>query len=497
MTDADHNPGRYVYDVAGVQAIDRAAIHEAGIPGYELMTRAAGYALDVALAEFPGSDSWVVLCGGGNNAGDGYALARLAARRGLDVSVRHVSDPDRLTGAAATAWRDCVAAGVPIGAFDGALPGAAGLLVDGLLGSGLARDVAGQYAAAVAAVNDHPAPVLALDIPTGVHGDTGKVLGSAVRADVTVTFVGQKLGLYLAGGPDACGRLVFHDLDIPASCYDAATPVLRRIGMADVASALPPRHRQAHKGDFGHVVIVGGAPGMPGAVRLAGEAALRCGAGRVSIATHPQHAGALPAGRPELMCHAVTEPAELAALLQTATVVALGPGLGRDEWSRRLFAAARDVQLPSVVDADGLNLLAEAPDSRADRVLTPHPGEAGRLLGCTARAVQADRRGALDDLIGRYGGAVVLKGCASLVGVAAKMPWLSTAGNPGMATAGTGDVLTGVVAALLAQGLDAELAAVVGVAVHARAGDVAAQSGGERGLLASDLLAELRPWVNP
>ncbi len=492
---AEEPPQAGIYAVADVRRIDRAAI-DGGIDGYELMCRAGRFALDTGLAEFGDGGRWLVLCGAGNNAGDGYVVARLARERGIDARVRYLSLPDRLDGDAARAFSDARTAGVPIEAFDGALDAGADLLVDALLGSGLDRPVAGRYAQAVEAANAHAAPVLALDIPTGLHGDSGATLGTAIDAAATATFVGRKSGLYLGDGPDRCGRLCYSSLDVPDSAFSACRPLMRLIPADLAARALPPRRLTSHKGDFGHVLLLGGGPGMPGAARLAGEAALRAGAGRVTAAVHPANAAAIPATRPELMCHAVGDVAAVEALLPSATVLALGPGLGRSDWSREVFAAARAADLPMVIDADGLNLLAAAPDRRERRILTPHPGEAGRLLQRSAAEVQRDRLGALADLEECYGGCIVLKGHMTLVSRPGRAPWLCTAGNPGMATAGMGDVLTGIVAGLLAQGLDTPTAAAVAVDVHARAADVAA-AGGQRGLLASDLLAELRPRMNP
>lgn len=492
----EHATALPVYSVQGVRDIDRAAIDGAGIAGYALMTRAARYAFDVARAEFPGSGRWQVLCGGGNNGGDGYVLARLAHEAGIGVEVRTLTDPDRLSGDAATAHRDYVAAGGRIGPWQDALDGDADLLVDAMLGSGLSREVGGRYRGAVAACNAHPAPILALDVPTGLNGDSGAVMGAAIDADATVTFVGLKTGLYLGAGPDRAGRLHFSALGVPASAREGVTPELRILTAAGVAARLPRRPRQSHKGDFGHVLVVGGAAGMPGSVRLAGEAALRAGAGLVSVATAAANAAVVPAGRPELMCHAIERAADLEPLLEAATVVALGPGLGRGAWSEDVFAAAAAGGARQVVDADGLNLLATRPGRRDERVLTPHPGEAARLLGVSAAEVQADRRAAVRELERRYGGTIVLKGCGTLTSSADGAPWLCPSGNPGMASAGMGDILTGIIAGLLAQGLDTGMAAAIGVHVHARAGDVAATAG-ERGLIATEVLKELRPWLNP
>lgn len=494
-TSRDSSSANTVYSVAEVRAIDHAAIHGAGIDGFTLMTRAAGAALDYALNRFSSARRWQVICGGGNNAGDGYVLARLAAERGIDVSLLTLVEPATLKGDALTASTGFLASGGTAGPWSGDIDPDADLLIDALLGSGLERDVGGRFADVVAAMNAHDAPVLALDIPTGLHGDSGAVMGCAVRAQSTVTFVGLKTGLFMREGPAHSGDLHFADLEIPNDCREAQPGVLRRLPDDRARSLLPPRDRNAHKGDFGHVLIVGGGPGMPGAVRLAGEAALRSGAGMVSIATHPSHLAAVMAGRPELMCHGVSAAEDLGTLLGSATTVALGPGLGRSDWAQDLFAAVTGTALPLVLDADALNMLADHPQRNDDWILTPHPGEAGRLLGIGNAAVQADRLQALEQLKERYAGTVILKGMGTLSTSPTGLPWLCTDGNPGMASPGMGDVLTGIVASLRAQGLAAEMAAALGVGIHARAGDRAATAG-ERGLLASDLIAELRPLVN-
>jgi NAD(P)H-hydrate epimerase len=348
----------------------------------------------------------------------------------------------------------------------------------------------------VEAINAHASPVLAIDIPSGLDGDSGAIRGTVVRADLTVTFVGLKTGLFLQDGPDCVGELRFSDLQIPGKCYDDAEVLLRRIDYDAFLCELPARKRSAHKGDFGHLLLVGGGPGMPGAVRLAGEAALRSGAGLVSVATHPSHAAAISTGRPELMCHAVDKLSDLKPLLDKVDTLAIGPGLGTDKWGLGLFDEIVKSDLPTVVDADALNLLADSPLRRDNWILTPHPGEAARLLGTTAAAIQEDRLSAIDELSNKYGGTIVLKGAGSLVSSQGGPPWITTAGNPGMASPGMGDVLTGVIAAFLAQGMSFEQASTFGVEIHARAGDVAAKTG-QRGLIASDVLRELRPLVNP
>jgi len=484
-----------IYSVATVREIDRTAIEEKGVPGYTLMTRAGSVSVAETMAAFPDARSWQVICGAGNNAGDGYVVARLAADAGITVSVLAVTSPAALVGDAATAYADFIAAGGLVSAWDGNLDPAAMLIVDALLGSGLMRDVEGDFAAAVGVINGAGLPIVALDIPTGLNGDTGAVMGDAVRADLTVTFVGLKQGLFLGRGPAFRGDLRFSDLEIEPSCYAGKPLELQRISAERAASLLPRRSRTAHKGDFGHVLVVGGGVGMPGAVVLCGEAALRAGAGRVSVATDTSHAAAVVNDRPELMAKGINGATDLENLLSNSDVIAVGPGLGRSEWANELMQRIQNEQHASVWDADALNWLAEHPDHCENRIITPHPGEAATLLGISTADIQADRRAAVEQLQQRYGGVAVLKGAGSLIKSAQGVPWISTSGNPGMAAPGMGDVLTGIIAAMLGQGLSLPDAATTGVEIHAEIGDLAALNG-ERGMMASDLLAELRNVVN-
>ncbi len=485
-----------IYSVESVRRIDRVAINQGGISGYALMTRAAQAALEETRRKFPKAQRWQILCGPGNNGGDGYVLARLAGQQGIQVSVLAATSPESLAGDARTACLDLAAEGGTVGEWHGSLDPEAELLVDALFGSGLNLDVDGRYSDIVEAINSHTAPVVALDIPTGLNGDNGTIMGKAVAADLTVTFVALKSGLFLGAAPKCVGELTFAGLGIPPACMQDVTPALRRIESTVLRQALPPRAANAHKGDFGHLVLIGGNPGMPGAIRLAGMAALRCGAGRVTIATHPSNVTPIASDCPELMFHAIDKAADLATVLQRADTLGIGPGLGTGDFGRSLLDLALHAGLPTVIDADALTLLAGRESQLENCVLTPHPGEAARLLACSTAEIQRDRPGAARELQKRYGGTVVLKGAGSLVTTGAGPCWVCTAGNPGMAAAGMGDVLTGIIAALLAQQLSAEMAAVCGVLLHAMAGDAAAMRG-QRGMLASDLLAELRTCVNP
>ena len=484
-----------LYSVAQVRDIDARAI-AAGTRGYTLMKRAGEGALRVLRSRWPTAMRIAVVCGGGNNGGDGYVLARFAQAAGLAVTVLAAADPAQLKGEAREACSELQASGIPIQPFDPAALRDAELVVDALLGVGAQLPLRPAAAAVVQAMNACGHPVFALDIPSGLDADRG-VADEAVRADATVTFIALKTGLFVGDGPECTGSLYFDALEVETPTQ---RPRLQRLTDSDIAQALPRRPRNAHKSSFGRVLIIGGGAGMPGAVRLAAEAALRVGAGLVTVASLPEHLATIVGGRPELMFHGVTEPAPLRDLVPQSDVVAIGPGLGRTPWARDLFEAVlryRPPTQPLIVDADALNLLAEREDRlRCDHwILTPHPGEAGRLLGITSSEVQANRPAALEHLASRRGGVIVLKGAGTLIASPGSVASLCERGNPGMAIPGMGDVLTGAIAGILAQCRDPGLATRAAVMAHAGAGDTLAR-GGERGLLAGDVARELRNWVN-
>ncbi len=486
-----------LYRAAQVRALDRIASAEFKLPGATLMERAGLACFARLTARWPAARSVGVLCGVGNNGGDGFVIARLAHAAGLQVCVRQVGELDKIHGDALNAMQRLQAAGVLVAAWNAAALPACDVWVDALFGTGLNVAVTGVWRAAISALNTSGRPIISVDIPSGLDADTGHVWGDAVRATTTLTFIGLKPGLLTGAGPDHCGALCFDALGIPAQVVAREPPSATRISHAWAQARLPPpRLRSAHKGHFGHVAILGGDHGMSGAARLAGEAAARVGAGLVSIATRPEHAALLSMARPEMMCHGVTHAAEVRGVLARASVAVIGPGLGQSAWARTLFGQLLDANLPCVVDADALNLLAAEPVRREHWILTPHPGEAARLLNASAAQVQRDRFAAARALQNKYGGVVVLKGAGTLVVAPDSAVYVCDAGNPGMASGGMGDVLTGVIAGLLAQGLSLTHAACVGVHVHATAADCAAREG-ERGLLASDVLAQLRANVNP
>ena len=492
-----------LYRARDVRALDRLAIEAAGIPGIELMERAGLSSFRVLRERWPAARRVTVVAGPGNNGGDGFVVARLAAREGLSVRVHLCADAARIGGDAGTAYRRMLAGGsapvpAPILAPDPDCIEDADVLVDALFGTGLARAVSGPAAQAIGAMNATPAPVLALDLPSGIHADTGRVLGCAVRAAATVSFIGLNQGLFTHEGRACAGTIAYRDLGVPASVYAQIEASARRVAFEDCVGWIGPRRRDAHKGRFGHVLVVGGDHGFAGAARLAGEAAGRTGAGLVSVATRPEHVGALVGARPELMVHGVESPRDLDPLVERASVVAVGPGLGRGRGGASLLARVVASERPLVIDADAINLLASGatawPQGAAERTVvhTPHPGEAARVLGVSAEAIEADRFSAVRALVQAHPGTWLLKGAGTVVAEPGAVPRVCEGGNPGMASGGMGDVLTGVVAALLAQGCRGLDAASAGACLHAAAADVAA-AGGERGLLAGDVVAALRP----
>lgn len=481
--------------------MDRVAIESYGMDSYLLMTRAAQDSFEVLRSAWPEARSIGVVCGAGNNAGDGYVLARLAMDAGWVVGVMAVHAPDKLTGDARRAHEDYCARGGRVTALDvDSLP-VADVVVDALLGTGLSRDLNGAYLEAVRWCNRSNVPVLSLDVPSGLNAQSGFATPEAVQAEVTVTFIAAKIGLYTSDAPRHCGRVVLRDLDVPDEVRARYAPVSRLLDDHDLGRCLVPRRADAHKGQHGRVLIIGGDQSMSGAVALAGGAALRSGAGTVTVACHPDSRTAVASFMPELMCVGVRTKEELTELLAACDVVALGPGLGRGTWGQEMFGAVASHSLPTVVDADGLRWLAtgEVQSSANPRIFTPHPGEAAGLLSCTTADIQADRLQTASFIASRYGGATVLKGAGSVVASRQGELALCAAGNPGMATAGSGDVLTGIAAGLWAQQPDRTRrefeVLCAAVLVHARAGDAAAAAG-ERGLIATDILANVRACIN-
>ncbi|MDH5408046.1 MAG: NAD(P)H-hydrate dehydratase [Gammaproteobacteria bacterium] len=486
-----------LFSAQQVRELDQCAIEKHNIPGATLMERAGEAAFNVLRQSWPQAQKILLLCGTGNNGGDGYVIARLARQQGLVVSLYQIGDADRLKGDAKLMAERL--AETDVVAQTGECPNCRcfDVIVDAMLGTGLHGEVSDHYRQIIEQVNASGTPALAVDTPSGLSADTGAVLGVAIKAEQTITFIGMKQGLLTGDGPEYCGQLHFDDLQIPTAVYDGFEPSAVQLDYTDLIQHLAPRSRSSHKGQHGHVLVIGGEQGFTGALQLAGEAALRTGAGLVSLATRAAHASVINTDRTELMSHGIETAAQLKPLLAKASVIAVGPGLGQSDWAQALFNAALESELPLVVDADALNLLAADPRSQSNWILTPHPGEAARLLGQTSQQVQADRFAAAREIQSKYGGIVVLKGAGTLVQTESGPTGICPYGNPGMATGGMGDVLTGVIAGLCAQDLSLSKSAQLGVCVHSLAADDVVQKTGERGLLASDLMLPIRRRVNP
>ncbi|WP_404401247.1 NAD(P)H-hydrate dehydratase [Idiomarina seosinensis] len=488
----------HLYRPEQVAAGEQQAAEQAGIRMRALMAAAGRAAFEQVQQQAAAGARLAVCCGEGNNGGDGYVIARLAQQSGFRVSVfalkanRQLNDIDNNDAEhARQAWRDTGNQEAPLNTFN-----AAGFdfIVDAVFGTGLSRPLEGELAQWVSAVNAAGVPVLAVDAPSGISADTGAVLGCAIRADWTVTMVALKRGLYTSAGRHYCGEIVLADLAVGHYFEQQQSSDWQLAQKNDCETWLGPRPVHSHKGDFGHVLLVGGQPGMPGAMVLALQAALRCGAGKVSVACHGDNTDIIATSQAEAMVHGIENAEQLKPLLQQATVIVLGPGLGTSRWSRQMFEAVTTSDKPVVIDADGLNLLADSGLSSDRWILTPHPGEAGHLLQQSTKSVEQDRFSAVEAIRSQYGGQILLKGAGSLVATD-RGNFVIARGSPAMASGGMGDTLSGVIGALLAQQMSPAQALIAGSYWHAVAGEIAARSG-VRGTLASDLLVPLRQLVN-
>ncbi|THF62736.1 NAD(P)H-hydrate dehydratase [Pseudothauera rhizosphaerae] len=488
-------PAPPIYPVAGIREIEARVMPGAKPSLMERAGRAAAEDAVRLIIDRPGPI--LVACGPGNNGGDGFVLARHFRQAGREVLAAFADDPARLPPDAAKALADFRASGgEPVSSLPSAPADGWALVVDALFGIGLGRPLTGRHAEWIAALSHLPAPRLALDMPSGLDADTGRVLGTAFRATNTTTFIALKPGLLTLDGPDHAGDVSVQRLDVDAAGW--LEPLGHAVRPSLFSTLLAPRLRNTHKGDYGDAGILGGDAGMCGAALLAARAALWLGAGRVYAGLLDPHAPPVDVARPELMLRpAAALPGHLSAL-------AVGPGLGQSGAAAALLreAIARDV--PLVLDADALNLLAADPALQralagraAPTLITPHPAEAGRLLGRDTAAVQADRVAAALELAARYRAHAVLKGCGSIVACTDGHWYINGSGHPGMASAGMGDVLTGLITALLAQGWPADRALIAAVHLHGAAGDRLAREGiGPVGLSASELVDTARGVFN-
>ena len=493
-------PPTMLYTAESCHRLDRVAADLLGVTGIELMERAGHAAYQEMRRSWPRARNIAVFAGTGNNAGDGFIVARLAHRAGHRVTFALCGDEASLGGDALRAYQELIHTGLRATPVEHLNFQEHDLLIDALFGTGLNREITGPLAQLIDGLNRSGRPVLSLDIPSGLDASSGRVLGVGVRASVTVTFIAHKVGMHTGRGRSFSGRIVLASLGVPVIGEDQVVACAQLLIWNDQPAVLPLRSRHAFKNSFGHVLVIGGDQGFSGAVQLTAHAAARCGAGLTSVATRAEHAGFIAAAQPEIMCRGISHAADLEPLLAKASVIAIGPGLGRSSWAKELFERVIKCGLPMVLDADALNLLAarQSPPrwETGALVFTPHPGEAGRLLGVPASVIENDRIGAIYELRNRYGGSWVLKGAGSLIlGASDPLPTICGGGNPGMATGGAGDVLTGVIAGLWAQGMTGNDAARIGVCLHAESGDRAALVG-ERGLMAGDLIGQLHRLVN-
>lgn len=486
-----------LYTAEQTRQLDALASEQHAIAAATLMARAGAAALTCIQHRWPEAKHILAVCGSGNNGGDGYELARQALDKNYHTTIIETGNTDKMSQQTFDARQALLATGAEIQTFNGALTNA-DIIVDCLFGTGLDREVTGLYAQLIESINNSKCTaVLSLDIPSGMDADSGQALGLAIKASATISFIGLNIGLFNADAADYTGQIFFDGLDVPQAIYQALTPIACRLYLDnEVMATLVPRQRNAHKGHFGHVLIIGGDHGMSGAPRIAAEASARVGAGLISVATRCAHSALFNLTRPELMCHGIDNIAELSPLTNAASVIAIGPGLGQSQWSQALLQKAIETELPLIVDADALNLLSQQPQKNDHWILTPHPGEAGRLLGCSSKQIQANRLQAVKQLYDRYGGVIVLKGAGTLIYNGEGSIRLASVGNPGMASGGMGDALVGIIAGLVAQQFSLMNAACVGVILHGMAADKAAEQDGERGMLAMDLMPHLRHLAN-
>ncbi|WP_241607321.1 NAD(P)H-hydrate dehydratase [Rosenbergiella australiborealis] len=484
------------WPVQQIAELEQHLCQRAKCSPYQLMWRAGEALLALISQHYATTQHCLVLCGRGNNGGDGFVLAYLLRQAGVKTTVVEAS-LNRERPSEATQAQSIWHAGQQnpsLTPYD-PWPTDIDLVVDALYGIGLRHAPQAEIQSLIDRVNTHRAPVVSVDIPSGLDAQTGQPLGRAIYASSTLTFITLKPGLLTGKGRDHTGKLYLADLGFGNWCSDLTAPIQCLTGQ-DLCTWLPQRAVSAHKGDMGKVVLIGGAEGSAGAIRLSGEAALRSGAGLVRVLTHHSTIMPILAARPELMVAELT-PESLNAALEWADVIAIGPGLGQSDWAKNALNQVKLSKKIMLWDADALNLLAIDPDKRQNRVLTPHPGEAARLLGISIAEVEADRLSAANRLVERFGGIAVLKGSGTIIADDSFSPAIAYVGNPGMATGGMGDVLTGVITAFIGQGLELSHAARAGVVAHGHAADLVAEDNGMRGMLALDVVDKLRISVNP
>jgi hydroxyethylthiazole kinase-like uncharacterized protein yjeF len=488
-----------LYSANTVQKIDQLAIAELNNVSIKLMNRAGMAAFDELVQAFGEPSLITVFCGTGNNAGDGYILAARAAQKCIPVQVVELLKTKKFSDDTLRARQYAIDNNACIVDFDSDLEIQQGVIVDCLLGIGYKGKLRKPYDQAIDLINAAELPVLSMDIPSGLNPNTGAVEDNAVTADLTVTFVAAKQGLFTGKGPALCGEVIYHSLDISEQLFDQFQPSAKLLNLFDLLELLPHFVGDEYKNQRGHCMIIGGDHGYGGAVSMAAEASLRVGSGLTSVATQPQHVSNILARSPEVMACGVISGQQLEPWLEKPSVLVVGPGLGRSAWSEQLLQKAVASGLPMVFDADALNILADGRVVKgADHawVLTPHAGEAARLLGISVAEVEADRFQAAKTIQEKYNAVVVLKGPGTLVTGANQMTKVCPYGNPGMSTAGMGDLLSGIIGGLIAQGLSLQDAAELGCCLHSAAADKLVDDSGYRGIAATDVLPHLHRLLN-
>ncbi|WAJ69930.1 NAD(P)H-hydrate dehydratase [Catenovulum adriaticum] len=471
------------------------AAKSAGINLFELMQKAGQAVFELIQSCFISPQSICVVVGKGNNAGDGFVVAALAAKAGWQVTIANMPDCVNWQGDAEQARQLIQSQSINQINADDANFAEYDLVVDAILGTGLKQTLTPSWQQVVEAINLQAKLTVSIDVPSGLNAKTGCIMGSAIKAQHTVTFIGLKCGLLTADAADCTGRIHFAGLGVEDYFNQQNHAYFQLSQFNELRAHFKKRKRNSHKGHFGHVLCIGGDKGMSGAIRMSAEAALRTGSGMVSVITHPDNVLAVSMTRPELMVVGINGINQiLKDKIAAADVIVIGPGLGKTGWANGLMQYVLEQDIPKVIDADGLNWLAKNPTKQKNWVLTPHPLEAGRLIEQSQYHIQHDRFSAITELQATYSGTVVLKGCGSLIASRDKIK-ICQHGNPGMATAGSGDMLTGIIASFIGQGILPELAAEIGVNVHAQAGDLAAKEG-ERGMIATDMLSYIRQVVN-
>ena len=483
---------RKIYLADQVKDLDKLAIFEQKITSISLIKRAAIAARDLLLHRWPEVKVVGIVCGSGNNGADGFVLGALLADRGIRVIIHSPAESLKNNSESEIASRLCLERKIKMTSLDEILEKSE-LLVDALLGTGLSREVEGKHLEIIRKLNQSNKSVFAIDIPSGLCSDTGRKRGACVRANLTITFIGEKIGLYTGDGPAFAGEIIFNNLEVPVDIYSKVKHAARMLDLESEKLKVPTREANSHKGSHGHVLIVGGDEGMGGAAIMAAEAALYSGAGLVSLLTHPTNVPAALSRNPEIMVKGLNKSLDLNRMLQDATSIVLGPGLGTGKWGLEIFRKIIKVNKPLVLDADGLNCLASHRHVRDNWVLTPHPGEGKRLL---EKDCQADRINSVIELSQYYRAIAVLKGLGTLISNEEGDVGLCPYGNPGMAVGGMGDILAGVIGALMAQGISNFESAKLGVVLHSFAADEIARRQGNIGILATDLLPEIRRLLN-